>query len=259
MGVDKLVARAGIGLGWLAAMFFLITGGMFFLMYYSIGSWFTSHFWTRTSAQISYELGPTRFSTLVGDRLSATSGRFGRRDSINLGSSANAADNLMIMVDYPNPDATDRFDRDVMAATRSLPGRWQFLSTSDGYKYALATRWGRLAGEGFVLKSDALMKNCISFVSRFETRAIIMSGYACAAPGRDVSVAEIACLIDGLRFVRLPSSEVVRAYVGAREAAGPACSAETTARPSVRGSYSSGLRGPGVNTYRTREERSRGF
>ena len=200
MAIDEVLESFGLGFGLNVRAILLVL-----MLCSGAGGFGGAYYWTYTSADISYDLpANSRFLRPGADRIAEQSRWFGHRDTITVGALSDERDNLILTVDYPKAGNGGRYDRDFVAAFRSMPGRYQFSHMRDGYRYTLQTRWGRIAATGYVAASDAFRKNCLSFVSQFETRMMIVSGQICASPGRDVSPGEVACLVDGLRILRQP-------------------------------------------------------
>jgi hypothetical protein len=256
MRAATVVTRAGLGLGWLAAMVFLICGALFFLTWFTIGNTILGFFWTRTATPISFNLGPGLMAAERAYTLSETSSRYGRRDTLTIGAIADSAPSLILSVDYPDPAHGLRYDRDFVAFTRNWSNVRAVAMAQSGYRYRLTTRWGPVSASGFAANVDGGRKSCLAFLSQFATRSVAFAGYYCAPAERDPSVGDLACLLDRVTFKTLPKNPEIEAFIKERAGSTPTCSFEVTARPAVSRGYP---RAYPVRTYRTQEERRRGW
>ena len=58
------------------------------------------------------------------------------------------------------------------------------------------TRFGAVRAADLNVNSDGFIKQCIVFLTRFETNAVYMKGWLCEASGAKPSADKLACMID---------------------------------------------------------------
>jgi hypothetical protein len=90
----------------------------------------------------------------------------------------------------------------------------------------LHTRFGELRAVEMRADVDGQRKQCLGFVSRFDSYAARMSGWWCTANGAKPSAIELACMLDQFTVDAKIDSADADAFLRARAAQPPSCSAE---------------------------------
>ncbi|MBZ0141690.1 MAG: hypothetical protein K8H87_18270 [Pseudorhodoplanes sp.] len=98
-------------------------------------------------------------------------------------------------------------------------------TVSTAVNYDLDTRLGDYRASELRVDADGQWKQCLAFVSRFETDAVSIAGWYCDASGARPSADRLACLLDKIALdAPLDSPEADR-FLRARLARAPKCAA----------------------------------
>jgi hypothetical protein len=90
----------------------------------------------------------------------------------------------------------------------------------------LHTRFGELRAAEMRADVDGQRKQCLGFVSRFESYATRMSGWWCTANGSKPSAIELACMLDQFTLDAKLDSAEADAFLRTRAARAASCAAE---------------------------------
>jgi hypothetical protein len=104
--------------------------------------------------------------------------------------------------------------------------RAMFLSSY----YDLETRFGAVRAAEMRIESDGQWKQCLAFVSRFDTDAFNLSGWYCDASGARPNPYKVACLLDRIVLDSSPASSEADAFLRARLAKPASCAASPVAQ-----------------------------
>ncbi len=92
--------------------------------------------------------------------------------------------------------------------------------------YDLHTRFGEIRATDMRADVDGQRKQCLGFVSRFDTPFAHLSGWYCTAGGAKPDAIELACMLDRLVLNAPLVSPQADAFFRTRAALAPSCSAE---------------------------------
>ena len=170
----------------------------------------------------SFHLAATHLSRFTPRTQVVTGGRFGRMEMLQYGSFHNRDVNFNIGMGLPPAGAA--LTRDFAPQISSLmPGNIRTMMSSNFHD--LETRFGAVRATEVRLESDGQWKQCLAFVSRFETTALYLIGWYCDASGAKPSAATLACTIDKLTLDKDLASKEADAYMRAQAARPASCSA----------------------------------
>ncbi len=132
---------------------------------------------------------------------------------------------------------------DIPREIRMIPGlqtaSWRFGQTY----WDMETRFGDVRALDMVVQADGLRKQCLAFLSRFDTNAVYVKGWYCEADGSRPVADHVACLIDRLVLDKPLADKEADAFLRARMARGMRCSATPVTQTSdPRGSNPALLR-----------------
>jgi hypothetical protein len=104
--------------------------------------------------------------------------------------------------------------------------------------YDLHTRFGEIRATEMRADVDGQRKQCLGFISRFDTPFAHLSGWYCTASGTKPGAIELACMLDQLVLISPLASPQADGFFRTRAALAPSCSADpvtqtTDTRPFV--------------------------
>lgn len=88
----------------------------------------------------------------------------------------------------------------------------------------MATSYGNLDTESFILNHQGVTKSCIGYLSKPEMKSRKLEGFYCEKPGVVARRAKLKCLINSLKVTRLP-----RLQEPPRKGRAPSCTSEAMA------------------------------
>jgi len=91
--------------------------------------------------------------------------------------------------------------------------------------YDMETRFGPMRAADMNVDADGRIKQCIAFLTRFETAAVYLKGWLCEASGAKPNADKLACMIDRLTLDKTLESKEADAFLRARMARPASCSA----------------------------------
>jgi hypothetical protein len=100
----------------------------------------------------------------------------------------------------------------------------------NGTFYDLHTRFGDVRATDMRANADGLIKQCLGFVSRFDTPFTHISGWYCTANGAKPDANALACMLDQFVLNAPLASPEADAFFRARAARPASCSAEPVAQ-----------------------------
>ena len=152
------------------------------------------------------------------------SGRFGRIEVRQYGRlHSRDVDVAVVMVMPPKGIGMGtEFVQDLREVNLLRGTRASLLSTH----YDLETRFGELRATEMRVDTDGRWKNCLAFRSRLDTPVVYLTGWYCDASGAKPGAGPLACMLDRLALDRDLASKEANAFMRARMARPPQCSAE---------------------------------
>jgi hypothetical protein len=92
--------------------------------------------------------------------------------------------------------------------------------------YDLETRFGEFRATDMRVDADGRWKNCLAFRSRLDIPSVYFTGWYCDGTGAKPSANALACMLDRIVFDGELASREADAFLRARMARSPLCSAE---------------------------------
>ncbi|SEI22128.1 hypothetical protein [Tardiphaga sp. OK245] len=141
------------------------------------------------------------------------SGLLGRVEVMQYGTLDHRGIDLTVAIAFPPPGGLQTRPTFEPRETKLLRNmRFQTLSTH----FDLETRYGPVHAVETRVETDGRWKQCLAFSSRFDTRAVFLSGWTCDATGTKPGADALACALDKLVIDKeLPTKEA-DAYLRAR-------------------------------------------
>jgi hypothetical protein len=90
--------------------------------------------------------------------------------------------------------------------------------------YDMETRFGPVRGADLTVDTDGRIKQCIVFLTRFDTTAVYLKGWLCEASGAKPSPDRLACMIDKLTLDKPLESKEADAFLRTKMARSASCS-----------------------------------
>lgn len=215
------VAVAVTGVGIMIRYSFYLFGAIFFAMIVYVGGYGwsarTKYVETDTSFRMtSSDLARLPVRTIVLDGTWA-----GREEVRHYGNLHDRdTDASFVMVVPPNPIRVERyFGQEILDMPRLRNAR---ASLSQRY-YDMDTRFGAVRAADLNVNSDGFIKQCIVFLTRFETNAVYMKGWLCEASGAKPSADKLACMIDRMSLDKPLASKEAEAFLRAKMAKPASC------------------------------------
>lgn len=190
-----------------------------------IGLGMTSMYGGRTRTvdeRVSFHLAAPHLARFTPRSQVVTGGRFGRIELLSYGSFHNRDVNFNVGMGFPPSGAV--FGHTVAPQISSLMPYNVRTAMSSSY-HDLETRFGSIRAQELRLESDGQWKQCLAFVSRFETNAMYLIGWFCDASGAKPSAATLACTLDKLTLNKDLVSKEADAFMRAQAVRPASCSA----------------------------------
>jgi hypothetical protein len=149
-------------------------------------------------------------------------GRFGRMEMTQYGTFYNRDVNFTIAIGFPPADASIKFDPAPQLASLRPQNLRSVMSAN---YHDLETRFGAARAMEARIETDGQWKQCLAFVSRFETTALYLIGWYCDASGARPNAASLACILDKLTLDRPLASKEADAFMRMQGARPASCSA----------------------------------
>ncbi|RAI30700.1 hypothetical protein [Rhodoplanes serenus] len=90
----------------------------------------------------------------------------------------------------------------IAGEVRDLPDLRRLPTRFGSTHWDLETRHGEVRAVDLAVNADGLRKQCLAFLSRFDTTAFYIKGWYCEGDGSRPSPGHLACLIDRLELIR---------------------------------------------------------
>jgi hypothetical protein len=91
--------------------------------------------------------------------------------------------------------------------------------------FDIETRFGPIRATDLRVESDGQWKQCLAYLSRFDTRAVYLAGWYCDPSGAKPSAGQLACTLDKLTLDKDLASREADAFLRARLTRPGSCSA----------------------------------
>ena len=154
-----------------------------------------------------------------------TGGRYGRIEMLQYGGLNDRNMDMTIALTMP-PDGVWRDNASDLPGIRPAKARY---SQSASY-HDMETRFGSIRAREMRIETDGRWKQCLTYISRFKTAAIHMTGWICDPNGAKPSPDRLACTLDRLVLdAPLASSEADR-FLRERMARPASCSSAPVAQ-----------------------------
>jgi hypothetical protein len=150
------------------------------------------------------------------------SGSVGRVEIMQYGAMDHRGIDLTVAIAFPPPGGVQTRPTFEPRDTKLLRNmRFQTLYTH----FDLETRYGPVHAIETRVETDGRWKQCLAFSSRFDTRAVFLSGWTCDATGTKPGADALACALDKLVIDKeLPTKEA-DAYMRPRMSRSAYCAA----------------------------------
>lgn len=96
--------------------------------------------------------------------------------------------------------------------------------------FDMQTRFGSVRATDLRVHSDGQWKQCLAYLSRFESLSAYLTGWYCDASGARPSAEKLACMLDRLTLDKELVSKEADAFLRARVSRPASCSAEPVAQ-----------------------------
>jgi len=106
------------------------------------------------------------------------------------------------------------------------------------FYFDIQTRFGPIRATDLRVHSDGQWKQCLAYLSRFESLSVYLTGWYCDASGAKPSAEKLACTLDKLTLDKDLASKEAEAFLRVRLSRPGSCSAEPVSQTTdVRSSY----------------------
>ena len=156
------------------------------------------------------------------------SARFGRVETYEYGAIHARDVNLALAVGFPPKDAIVTRDSLPRLSDIKLLGNARIVYSATHHD--LDTRFGAVRATDIRVDSDGQWKQCLAFVSRFDTTSVYVMGWYCDASGAKPSASKLACTLDRLEVDSPLASREADGYLRERMARPASCSASPVAQ-----------------------------
>ena len=172
--------------------------------------------------KVSFHLAASHLARFTPRSQVVTGGRFGRIELLSYGSFHNRDVNFNVGIGFP-PSGSVLGHTIAPQISSLMPYNVRTAMLSNYHD--LETRFGPVRAQELRLESDGQWKQCLAFVSRFETNAVYLIGWFCDASGAKPSAATLACTLDKLTINKDLVSKEADAFMRAQAARPATCSA----------------------------------
>jgi hypothetical protein len=153
----------------------------------------------------------------------ATGGKLGRAEILQYGHLHSRDMNLIAVLFMPRSDTF--MGTDAGQTMRSVQSLRPMRAVYTQNYYDLETRFGDVRAADMRAYTDGRWKLCLAFLSRFEIPSVFIAGWYCDASGAKPSAHTLSCMLDRLSLDRPLASKNADAFIRARAARPPNCSA----------------------------------
>ena len=176
----------------------------------------------------SYRIAAQHLAKLSVKSQVVTGGRFGRLEMLQYGALHDRDMNLNIVLGIPPRNAV--MTRDTMPRLRDVTPLRDVRTMFSQSHYDVETRFGAWRATDLRVDSDGQWKQCLAFVSRFDTAAMYLMGWYCDASGAMPSASTLACILDKLTLDATVASAEADTYLRQRAGRPASCSAVPVAQ-----------------------------
>jgi hypothetical protein len=171
----------------------------------------------------AFRVAAPQLARLAASGHVTTGGKLGRAEILQYGHLHNRDMNMTVVLFMPRSDTFMGTEAgQIMRNVHSLrPMRAVYTQNY----YDLETRFGDVRAADMRAYTDGRWKLCLSFLSRFDIASVFLAGWYCDASGAKPSAHALACMLDRLALDKPLASKSADAFIRARIARPPACSA----------------------------------
>jgi hypothetical protein len=203
---------------------FYLLGALFFGMIALGTFWVYGARLQKVDAQPAFRIANGDISKLPMRSQVVTGGRFGRVEIRQYGQLYHRnVDFTIAMIMRPQDQVS--LTRDGLPVLPNVKPLRTARSVSTNVNYDIDTRLGDYRATELRVDADGQWKQCLAFVSRFETEALSVAGWYCDASGAKPSPDRLACLLDKFTLDAPLASREADKFVREQLARSPSCSA----------------------------------
>jgi hypothetical protein len=202
---------------------FYLLGALVFVMI-AIGA---AYVWSNRVVQIdtppAFRIASSNITRLPTSGNVVAGGRLGRVEILQYGQLYNRDIDLTAVLVMPQKGtlAGTEFGQ-MLRDVRSLRGMRTVFTPN---YYDLETRFGEMRATEMRVYSDGRWKQCLSYLSRFDTTAVYLAGWYCDGSGAKPSADTLACALDRLVLDKPLASREADTFIRARMARPANCMA----------------------------------
>jgi hypothetical protein len=208
---------------------FYLIGAVFFGLIAMGFLWLWNFPMKRINAQPAFRINSPDLARLPLRSQVATGGRLGRVEIRQYGQIYHRdIDFTVAMIMHPS-DAIS-LTRDGLPQLPNIKPLRSARTVSSPINYDLDTRLGDYRANELRVDADGQWKQCLAFVSRFDTDAVSVAGWYCDASGAKPAAGRLACILDKITLDSPLNSDEADAYIRERLARPPLCSASVVSQ-----------------------------
>lgn len=178
---------------------------------------------TKVDEAPSFRLGVSSLDRHVSRGL-VTAGRgIGRVEMRQYGQVHGRDQDLTVVLVQPSKNWFG--ETDIKSEINNIPVTRQITARFGQTHWDLDTRFGDVRAVDLVFYADGLRKQCLAFLSRFDTTAVYLKGWYCEADGSRPVADNVACLLDRLVLEKPLATKEADDFLRARMGRGMRCSA----------------------------------
>lgn len=178
---------------------------------------------TKVDEAPSFRLGVSALERLPAQGLVATGRGIGRVEMRQYGRIHGRDQDLTVALVVPPKNGFG--ETDIVREVRDIPSLRAVSARFGQVHWDLDTRFGDVRAVDFLVQADGLRKQCLAFLSRFDTTAVYLKGWYCEADGSRPVADHVACLLDRLVLEKPLAAKEADDFLRARMGRGMRCSA----------------------------------
>jgi hypothetical protein len=189
----------------------------------------------------SFRVGVSSLDRLASSGVVATSSGIGRIEMRQYGRIYSRDQDFTVALVVPPKNWFG--EENIAREIKDIPNLYALSSRFGQNHWDLDTRFGDVRAVDFIVQADGLRKQCLGFLSRFDTTAVYMKGWFCEADGSRPVADHVACLLDRVVLEKPLANKPADAFLRARMGRGMRCGATPVTQTSdPRGSNPALLR-----------------
>jgi hypothetical protein len=173
----------------------------------------------------AFHLAAPQLSQLPMTSKIVTGGRYGRVEMVHYGQLHDRNIDMAVAVTMP-PANVWRDNATDLPGIR--PAKLRYSQTSTYHD--LETRFGAMRAREIRVEADGQWKQCLTYISRFHTEAVHITGWLCDPSGAKPSPDRLACTLDRLVLDGQLASKEADKFLRERMARSPSCSSAPVAQ-----------------------------